>query len=155
MRYREPLWTALVLLLGLLALIIGIAMNADGQNFPDSPSFWTLRDGTQALSNKDVLRSKKWWIPTATMFTATLWDAETTHAGIGRHVCLEGNTNDYGLRPSRGQLYQNMLIEDGAIAGLGFLFTKVKAWHWIYDGMAGYGTVIHVKGAISWYTKCW
>lgn len=148
----------------LAIILLVLALPVVAEDLPDAPSAaqppkkqssWSrLRDGRKALTNREVLSSKKWWIPSALLFGFSVWDAETTHAGLAHHRCVESNRN-LPLHPSRGELYREFVIEDGAIIGLGFLFTKARAPHWIYDGMTGYGDVVHAKGAISWYGNCW
>ena len=133
-----------------------------GQSLPDAPSAeakkkssWsTLWDGRPALTNREVLTAKRWWIPSLALLGASVWDAETTHAGLAHHLCTESNPN-LPAYPSRGELYSKFALEDGVIIGLGFLFTKARAPKWIYFGMTGYGDVVHAKGAISWYANCW
>lgn len=151
----------------LTKLLVAIVFVGMAMAQPDAPSTaqppapaakegsWTrLWDGRLARTNAEVVTAKRWWIPSLVLLGATTFDIETTHAGLAHHRCVEANRN-FPLYPSRGELYRNGLIESGAVMGLGFLFTKAKAPHWIYDGMATYGTVIHIKGAVGWYRNCW
>src|SRR5580765_2594064 len=122
-----------------LSLLLLLAVSAAAQTLPDAPTpqppapahGWVLWDGRDSLSNVDVLKSKRWWIPTVALLGASVWDVETTHAGLAHHMCVEGN-HIYPPHPSRGELYREAAIENAAIIGLGFLFTKARAPHWIY-----------------------
>lgn len=146
------------LFIAVLCMPLVLCCVLHGQNLPDAPSA-TRRVPYAALRSPqlgwgETFKSKKFVIPTAVMFAAVIFDAETTHAGVGRHRCVESNT-DLPWHPSRGELYRNMLITRIPIATMGYFFTKSKFPWPIYAGMAGYGTAVNIKGAASWYANCW
>jgi hypothetical protein len=114
------------------------------------------------LTWKQTFKSKKWWIPTSIELASRVFDNETTlyfsrhghyHGDPTQPPCVESNS-DFGPRPSRGEMYRNMLLTDVPVAGFGLLLTKVKTPWPIYAGMAGYGTVVHIRGSWSWYAHC-
>ena len=152
--------------------LIALASIGHSQQLPDAPlpqpkqSGWTRWDGQPARTNYDVIHDRQFQWFTVGLIATTVWDIETTHAGIARHNCVEGNPL-FGQHPSRGELYLHNGLEVGATVGLGFLMEKMlpadrthwhkaeKVAHWIYPAMATYGMQLHTRGALSWYGRCW
>ncbi len=148
---------------------------ASAQNLPDAPrvqpqpaakcgpwSCWHPKD----LPNIQVLKSRAWWLPSFYGLLGTALDNEVTKAGEGQtyrvskggppypqHYCVEKNINP--PFPSRGQLYKATLPWQGAITGLGFLFTKAGVKWPIYAGMQGAVLGIHLNDSLQWFDNCW
>lgn len=125
---------------------------------------WALWNGKPTRSNLEILKDPKFeWFAVGQLSLAML-DAEVTHAGIAHHRCVEANTS-LSRYPSRGELYRNFAMTDGAIFGLGFLIEKTiprgkltkteKVASWFYPAMASFGMQGHARGAASWFEHCW
>ncbi len=151
-----------------------LSMACVAQSLPDAPSYvqppqksgWTRWDGLQSRTNSQVLHDKKFQWFSVGLVAATVWSVETTHAGVARHACVEGNSN-FSERPSRGELYLHQGLATAGIVGMGFLIEKMlpadrsewtkadKVAEWIYPAMASYGIQYHARDAVKWYRECW
>jgi hypothetical protein len=93
---------------------------------------------------------------------ATIFDIEMTHEGIAHHKCVEGNLA-LSRQPSRGELYFDNLqqfVPVVVISGLTALSGRaahLPVWFWKTMEYMGpvYGSTIHLRGGIHWYTRCW
>jgi hypothetical protein len=152
-----------------LALFAGTAAAAYGQagTFPDAPSatqaatlpatlpakkasYWTVYPHR---TNAETLRARTFYIPEAAALASNVWDAEMTHAGIGRHKCVE-RQGELPAHPSRGQLYTYDLVPYLVMGGLDFVVHK---YLWAPDGLIApaYGIAVHLRGGIGWAKNCW
>ena len=88
---------------------------------------------------------------------ANVFDIEMTHQGLARRKCVEGGF-DGEARPSRGELYAVDMTIFAAITGFDYLiyhgFRPAK-WDPIRYILPSYGTAVHLKGGIDWYSRCW
>jgi hypothetical protein len=152
----------------MLMLLAGVCA---AQELPDAPSAvpaWGVAPpvkcgpkwlggcfrGRPQLTWAEAAKSKKFWIPTAIVFGAIVFDVEATHQGIAHGVCIEGN-DDLPAYPSRGELYRNALYTKGVIIGMGYVFTKLKVPWPVYAGMATYSVQSNIRGGVGWLRECW
>jgi hypothetical protein len=150
----------------LLTSAVVSAQNISDQ-FPEAPQpvkhsqFGGYEVDKAQLPKRAPIFTKTWVGAHAFYLGAVVADAELTHQGLAHHKCVEGNT-DLGRRPSRGDLYRNNMIEFGLLTGMDLLFQAVhqndhpsKAFAWVPYIGAGYGSTVHLKGALTWPTRCW
>lgn len=102
------------------------------------------------------------WAANIFLAGATIFDIEMTHEGIAHHKCVEGNL-DLARHPSRGELYfDNVkafapMVLMGGLGALSGRAAHLPRWAWKTLGYIGpgYGSTIHLRGGIHWYTRCW
>lgn len=101
------------------------------------------------------------------VFTKTFWLAEGIHAAAisfdsyetisNEGVCgLEGN-NGFPERVSGKELAGEGLVEFGVSFGLTALLKYVgppKHFRWTPYLVPAYGTALHLRGGIEWYSRC-
>ena len=105
---------------------------------------------------------KPMWAATIFQAGATIFDIEMTHEGVAHHKCVEGNLS-LARHPSRSELYLDNLEEFApavVLNGLGVLGLRaahLPRWYWRTAGYFSpvYGSTIHLRGGIHWYTRCW
>lgn len=132
-----------------LVWMIVLTSLAAAQQWPDAPRL-QLASSRQARSNREVLRSKKFYLPAVALLGATVYDVEVTHQGLAHYKCQETTGSD--PRPSRGKLYRNNALIDGAMIGLGFVFEQWRI-PWVSAGMSSLGTAVHIYGGTRWFTE--
>jgi hypothetical protein len=142
---------------------------------PDAPSStslakqdtfaWSLAGPTKQADTAPKpapIWDKPMWAATIFQAGATIFDIEMTHEGIAHHKCVEGNLS-LARHPSRSELYLDNLEEFApavVIDGLGLLGLRaahLPRWYWRTVGYFSpvYGSTIHLRGGIHWYTRCW
>ena len=104
-------------------------------------------------TNREILRDKTFMASEASFLGATIADSEATHQGVAHHRCREANPN-LDAHPSRGSLYAFNMIPFAAVSTLNFVSMKYF-WKPTALGPNAYGTIIHLKGAASWWENCW
>jgi len=108
----------------------------------------------QTIPTKDVFKSKAFWAINVGDWATQAFDAEMTHAGLAHHRCVEKNINP--PYPSRADLYKAGWKEDIAVAGVAFIWVKVKGPKWVMPLFLTGPVVGHVfKGGLPWYENCW
>lgn len=106
--------------------------------------------------------TKTFLIAHGVWLASNVFDIEMTHEGVTHHRCVEGGEGISDAHPSRSEMYAN----DGIVFAVGTLFDWVmqrtvrregggKAFFWAPYIFAGYGTALHLKGGIDWYSRCW
>jgi hypothetical protein len=115
-------------------------------------SSWALlRDGSPAVSNKEVLKDPVFLGTTLAFAGALIFDSEVTEAGIAHHRCVEKTVNP--PYPSRAELYKADIWQFIPIVGYNFLMTKARMRWLSVISVAGAG--VHVRGGIQWINNCW
>ena len=153
----------------------GADRTVPNSELPDAPSstgparqdtfVWSLTEPTKqpnAAPPPVPIWDKK--VLAANIFLAgtTIFDIEMTHEGIAHHKCVEGNLA-LTRHPSRGELYFDNLqqfVPVVVISGLTALSGRaahLPVWFWKTMEYMGpvYGSTIHLRGGIHWYTRCW
>jgi hypothetical protein len=155
-------------LIALLCLINAVPVFCQtDQTLPDAPivkqtdvhpqptgfgSSWArLRDGSPAVSNKEVLKDPVFLVTTLAFAGTLIFDSEATHAGIAHHKCLEGIVNP--PYPSRAELYRADLWQFIPAVGYNFLMTKARM-RWL-SVISVAGTEVHVRAGMRWINNCW
>ena len=132
---------------------------------PDAPST-VVRDG--GVHRPGLFAGRRWTDPplrnpfASKTFDAaflvygmsSLADAAITHHRAGRTYFTDGTPcfeqdPELSLRPTNAELWTKHGIEFGAVLGLNWIAARY-AWLPISWGAAGYGTVVHARGAYSW-----
>jgi hypothetical protein len=88
---------------------------------------------------------------------SNVFDIEMTHQGLAHGKCLEGGFDGSG-RPSRGELYAKDMSVFAIITGMDWMFAKLhppKAFQWMPFMGSTQGTIVHLRGGINWYRRCW
>lgn len=105
---------------------------------------------------KDVVSDKRWILFTSGFVAATAFDYTVTRIGLDQGKCSERNPN-LGQDPSAGTFAKDFAETHLPVIVLGTVMSKVlpkNGWaSWIYPGMMTYGMQMHVRGAMSWYSK--
>jgi hypothetical protein len=142
---------------------------------PDAPSStslaradsfaWSLTEPTQQANTApppDPIWDKKFVAANIFFAGATIFDIEMTHEGIAHHKCVEGNLS-LARHPSRFELYFDNLqdfapaVVLNGVGLLGLRAAHLPRWYWKAAGYFSpvYGSTIHLRGGIHWYTRCW
>lgn len=150
----------------------GSASPKQTPELPDAPSarlvakpeVWDLAEKTAPAvpPRLDPIWDKKMWAAHLALAGSMIFDVEMTHQGLAHHQCVEGNDN-LSLRPSRSELYIDNLKQFGPIVFMDWLGTAavrnghLPRWIWKPMGLAGpiYSSIVHIKGGLAWYTRCW
>ena len=102
------------------------------------------------ISNKEVFKSKAFWLTFGGDVALSTLDAEVSHAGLAHHYCSELNNNN-----SRWQLYRYNLPENAAVGVTAFLWVKFKGPKWVLPLFLARPAYVHIQGADSWLSRCW
>jgi|SRR5581483_2188966 len=148
----------LALFVYLFTLVVSVGAGA--QSYPDAPhtkakreSMWTPEVHPEhVLSWSQTFSDKRFWVPHAVLAASIAWDVEWTMAKQSQ-TCVEAN-DTLPQRPSRSELYRNALLPAIAITLLDGVMRKGNMPFFIYDGPAGYGTFVHIRGGARWMTRC-
>ncbi len=153
----------------------GAEPTVPNSELPDAPSSTTLaRQDTFVWSLTEPTKQpnpapppvpiwdKKMWAANIFLAGATIFDVESTHQGLAHHMCVEGNS-DLNNKPSRGELYLDNLeqfapvVVMGGLTALSGRAAHLPVWAWKALRYIGpiYGSTIHLRGGIRWYTRCW
>lgn len=130
---------------------------------PD-PVVWSLteRKEPDVAPRPDPVWDKKMWAAHLVLAGSMIFDVETTHQGLAHHQCYEGN-DSLRQAPSRAELYKDNLLQFVPVVFMDWLgaasgrAAHLPRWAWKSIGYIGptYGSAVHIRGAISWYTNCW
>jgi hypothetical protein len=128
------------------------------------PGTWSLSEAKQsaAPARPDPVWDKKMWAAHIILAGSMIFDVEMTHQGVAHHQCVEANTN-VPRQPSRSELYLDNLKQFAPLVVMDWLGSAAERaghlprWVWKPMGYAGpiYGSVVHIRGGLSWYTRCW
>lgn len=139
---------------------------------PDAPSSsdslepvaWSLTELKQPepAPRLDRVWDKKTWAAHIVLASSMIFDVEMTHEGIAHHRCEEGNS-DLKAHPSRSELYLDNLEQFAPIVVMDWLGSAtlrhghLPRWAWKSIAYFGpvYGSTMHIKGGVEWYTRCW
>ena len=150
-----------------------VVQNSEPPDAPSSTSLakqdtfaWSLTEPTKQANTAPKpapIWDKPMWAATIFQAGATIFDIEMTHEGIAHHKCVEGNLS-LARHPSRSELYLDNLEEFAPVVVInGKRASSACGPRTIRDGTGErlgyfspvYGSTIHLRGGIHWYTRCW
>jgi hypothetical protein len=133
------------------------------EQFPENPQpLKHLLHGGYEVDRENTAKegralSKKFLLAHGVYLASNVFDIEMAHQGLAHHNCQEGGFNG-DPHPSRGELYAVDMSIFAAVTSLDWVFARSnppKAFRWMPFMGSTWGTVLHLRGGVQWYTRCW